>query len=124
MAKILILFAHPRYENSMVQQRLSMAAQRLPGVTFHDLYEHYPDFDVQVEQEKALLLANDIIVLQHPFYWYSCPPLMKQWIDLVLEHGWAYGKEGKSLQGKKMFNAISTGGRHEAYQPGDSTGLP
>jgi glutathione-regulated potassium-efflux system ancillary protein KefG len=118
MAKILVLFAHPRYENSMVQQRLSMAAQRLPGVTFHDLYEHYPDFDIQVEREQDLLTSHDIIILQHPFYWYSCPPLMKQWIDLVLEHGWAYGKDGKSLEGKKMFNAISTGGRLEAYQPG------
>jgi glutathione-regulated potassium-efflux system ancillary protein KefG len=118
MTKILILFAHPRYENSLVQQRLSSAAQGVRGVTFHDLYELYPDFDVQIEQEQEMLLRHDLIILQHPFYWYSCPPLLKQWIDLVLEHGWAYGKEGNSLKGKKMFNAISTGGRQEAYDPG------
>jgi glutathione-regulated potassium-efflux system ancillary protein KefG len=118
MARILILFAHPRYEYSLVQQRLSSVAQAVKGVTFHDLYELYPDFDVQVEQEQQLLIDHDYIVMQHPFYWYSCPPLMKQWIDLVLEHGWAYGRAGNSLKGKKMFNAISTGGRQDAYQTG------
>ena len=118
MAKILILFAHPRYESSLVQQRLSMAAQGVRGVTFRDLYELYPDFDVEKEQEQELLISHDMIILQHPFYWYSCPPLLKQWIDLVLEHGWAYGKEGNSLKGKKMFNAISTGGNPDAYKAG------
>jgi glutathione-regulated potassium-efflux system ancillary protein KefG len=118
MAKILILFAHPRYENSSVQQRLSRAARGVRGVTFHDLYELYPNFDVEIDQEQELLVSHDMIILQHPFYWYSCPPLLKQWIDLVLEHGWAYGREGNSLKGKKMFNVISTGGSLEAYQPG------
>jgi len=118
MSSILILFAHPRYENSSVQRRLADAALQVAGVTFHDLYESYPDFDIDIKQEQSLLLGHDIIVLQHPFYWYSCPPLLKQWIDLVLEHGWAYGREGKSLTGKKMFNAISTGGSEEAYRPG------
>lgn len=118
MAKILILFAHPRYENSLVHQRLSKAAREVRGVTFHDLYELYPDFDVQIDQEQELLINHDLIILQHPFYWYSCPPLLKQWIDLVLEHGWAYGREGTSLKGKKMFNALSTGGRQNAYETG------
>jgi glutathione-regulated potassium-efflux system ancillary protein KefG len=118
MSRILILLAHPRYENSLVQHQLTHSARQVTGVTFHDLYERYPDFDIDIKQEQALLLDHDIIILQHPFYWYSCPPLLKQWLDLVLEHGWAYGREGRSLAGKKMFNAISTGGSQEAYQPG------
>jgi glutathione-regulated potassium-efflux system ancillary protein KefG len=118
MSNVLILFAHPRYENSNVQQRLARAAQQTPGVTFRDLYELYPDFDIDIRQEQQLLLAHDVLVLQHPFYWYSSPPMLKQWIDLVLEHGWAYGRTGKALAGKKMFNAVSTGGTREAYQPG------
>jgi glutathione-regulated potassium-efflux system ancillary protein KefG len=117
MAKVLILFAHPRYENSLVQQHLSTVAQKVSGVTFHDLYEFYPDFDVQIKYEQDLLIGHDIIILQHPFYWYSCPPLLKQWIDLVLEHGWAYGRAGKALAGKIMMNAVSTGGSQAAYQP-------
>jgi glutathione-regulated potassium-efflux system ancillary protein KefG len=116
MAKILILFAHPRFEHSLVHQSLSRAVERIHGITFHDLYQQYPDYDIQVQYEQDMLISHDIIIFQHPFYWYSCPPLMKQWLDLVLQHGWAYGREGRALEGKIMFNAISTGGRQEAYK--------
>lgn len=42
---------------------------------------------------------------------------MKQWLDLVLEHGWAYGRTGRALAGKRMMQAVSTGGLEEAYRP-------
>lgn len=116
MPKILVLFAHPMLEKSRVQRALITTARTVANVTVNDLYEQYPDFDVDVGREQALLLQHDIIVLQHPFYWYSCPALMKQWIDLVLEHGWAYGREGRALQGKRMTNVISLGGSQEAYK--------
>ncbi|GAA4417853.1 NAD(P)H-dependent oxidoreductase [Nibrella viscosa] len=88
----------------------------LDFVTINDLYENYPDFDIDVEREQRLLLEHEYIILQHPFYWYSSPAIVKQWEDLVLEHGWAYGREGVALAGKKMMNVITTGGRQEVYQ--------
>jgi glutathione-regulated potassium-efflux system ancillary protein KefG len=115
MARVLILFAHPALERSRVHRAL---VERLPGgsdVTFHDLYEAYPRLDIDVEREQQLLLDHDVIVFQHPFYWYSTPPILKQWQDLVLEHGWAYGSEGHALQGKTFLPIISTGGGEEAY---------
>ena len=115
MKKILILFAHPRYEASLANQALINAISSLEGVTLHDLYEHYPDFNVDVNFEKDLLLQHDIIIWQHPFYWYSCPPLLKQWIDMVLEFGWAYGSGGNALEGKQVLNALTTGGTREVY---------
>jgi len=117
MARILILFAHPAFEKSRVHQNLLRHTGHLDGITVHDLYEQYPDFDIDVKTEQRLLLQHDIIIMQHPFYWYSSPAILKQWQDLVLAHGWAYGSKGKMLSGKKMFNAISTGGRFESYQP-------
>ena len=87
----------------------------LPGITFHDLYEAYPEFLIDVEREQALLTDHDIVVLQHPFFWYSTPALVKEWEDLVLEHGWAYGSRGHALRGKVMLSAITTGGREDAY---------
>jgi glutathione-regulated potassium-efflux system ancillary protein KefG len=114
--RILILFAHPALEKSRINRRLAAAVGALPGVTFHDLYEAYPDFDVDVRREQQLLAEHDFVILQHPFFWYSVPPLLKQWIDLVLEHGWAYGSEGRALVGKRVLSAISTGGRESAYQ--------
>lgn len=116
MKRILVLFAHPALEKSRINRRLAGAVDSLPGVTFHDLYEAYPDFDVDVRREQERLTKHDIVVLQHPFFWYSVPPLLKQWIDLVLEHGWAYGSEGKALVGKRVLSAISTGGRGAAYR--------
>jgi len=113
--KILIVFAHPKFERSSNNILLVKSIPQIPEITFHDLYELYPDFNINVESEKKLLSENNIIVLQHPFYWYSAPPLMKQWIDLVLEFGWAYGPGGNALQDKIIFNAITSGGQRSAY---------
>jgi glutathione-regulated potassium-efflux system ancillary protein KefG len=115
--RVLILFAHPALEKSRVHRQLARAVSTLAGVTFHDLYEAYPHFDVDVHREQALLVSHDVVVLQHPFFWYSTPALLKQWQDLVLEHGWAYGTGGTALRGKRLLSAISTGGRESAYSP-------
>ncbi len=115
--KVLILFAHPAFERSRVHNRLIRAVKQLPGVTLRDLYEAYPDFDVHPDTEQQILTEHDVIVFQHPFYWYSGPALLKQWMDLVLEHGWAYGKDGTALQGKYLLQAVSTGGNENAYSP-------
>lgn len=115
MSRILILFAHPALEKSRVNKRLIRDVSSLPNVTFNDLYEEYYDFNINVEKEKELLVKNDIIIFHHPFFWYSTPALLKQWEDLVLEHGWAYGSRGTALIGKKCMNIITTGGSSQAY---------
>lgn len=112
--KVLLLFAHPVLERSRVNRRLADAVRDL--VTFHDLYEEYPTFGIDVPREQDLLRAHDAVVFQHPFYWYSGPAILKEWQDLVLEHGWAYGAEGRALEGKVTFNAITTGGPSTAYR--------
>ena len=116
MAKVLILFAHPALEKSRVNKRLIRAAENIDNVTLHDLYEEYPDFDVDIKREQQLLTEHDLIILHHPFYWYSTPALLKQWEDLVLEHGWAYGSKGKALVGKKLMQVITTGGSERSYK--------
>lgn len=116
-SRVLILFAHPALEKSRVNRHLFRAPRDVPGVTIVDLYEEYPDFQVDVPREQARLREHDVIVFQHPFYWYSGPALLKEWIDLVLEHGFAYGKGGDALRGKVLFNAITLAGPREAYGP-------
>jgi glutathione-regulated potassium-efflux system ancillary protein KefG len=113
--KILILFAHPRFEKSLNNAVLVKSIPQSPDITFHDLYEHYPDFNIDIGREKKLLESHDVIIWQHPFYWYSAPPLLKQWIDMVLEFGWAYGPGGTNLAGKIVFNVITSGGQRSAY---------
>jgi len=113
--RVLILFAHPALHRSRVNRALVRAVRDVEGVTFRDLYELYPDFDVDKAHEQELLLQHDLLVLQHPFYWYSAPALVKQWIDVVLEHGWAYGARGNALRGKTMLSVLSAGGGASAY---------
>ena len=114
--RVLLLFAHPDLEKSRVNRRMIREVQGLPGVTFHDLYEAYPDFEVDVRREQALLTRHDLVVMQHPFYWYTVPPLVNQWKIAVLTHGWAYGAGGTALRGKTWLSAITTGGSDAAYQ--------
>jgi glutathione-regulated potassium-efflux system ancillary protein KefG len=113
---VLILFAHPALQKSRVNVRLIQYVRDIEGVTFHDLYESYPDFHILVSHEQELLAKHDIIVLHHPIFWFSMPALLKEWMDLVLEHGWAYGKGGRALRGKKLLSIITTGGRESLYQ--------
>ncbi|MBD1262835.1 NAD(P)H-dependent oxidoreductase [Maribacter polysiphoniae] len=115
MKKILILFSHPKFESSRANAVLVDHIKDIEGVTFHDLYERYPDFHIDVPVEKALLDQHDVIIWHHPLYWYSCPPLMKQWMDMVLEFNWAYGPKGTALDSKICFNAITAGGSRDLY---------
>jgi glutathione-regulated potassium-efflux system ancillary protein KefG len=117
--KTLILFAHPALHKSHVNKVLIDGLENIEGITFHDLYEHYPEFDIDVKFEQELLSQHDCIIFHHPFFWYSIPALIKEWQDLVLEHGWAFGSEGNALKDKLFFNAVTVGGPRKAYQKGE-----
>lgn len=114
--KILVLFAHPKRQASVVQRAMLRSIDGLDAVTIADLYAEYPDLDIDVAREQQRLLEHDLIVLQHPFYWYSSPAILKEWQDLVLENGWAYGPGGTGLAGRFLMSAISAGGSEEAYR--------
>ncbi len=116
--KILLQLYHPLFHKSKVNRELIKAIQDLEGVTIRIMYDLYPDFNIDIKEEQRLLLEHDFIVWQHPFYWYSSPSLLKEWIDVVLEHGFAYGREGKALEGKKLMTAITSGGRRDVYKEG------
>lgn len=113
--KILILFAHPSQARSEINLPL-FNASRIPNVTCLDLYSEYPDFRIDIDKEQKRLLEHDVIIFMFPMYWYSTPALLKEWQDLVLEHGFAYGQGGTALRGKQFLCAISTGGPKQAYQ--------
>jgi glutathione-regulated potassium-efflux system ancillary protein KefG len=115
MNRILILFAHPRYEKSRTNRALLSYIGGMPEITVNDLYEKYSDFNIDVDEEKALMISHQVIVWHHPFYMYGAPALLKQWIDLVFEYGWAHGRGGINLKDKLIFNTLTSGGTREAY---------
>lgn len=118
-AKILWNLFHENIEGSRGNKALAAVATELSAVTFRNLYQLYPDFKLDVEKEQQLLTEHDLVVFQHPFYWYSTPSLMKEWEDKVLTYGFAYPpKEGKALHGKKWLSVITTGGPEWSYRSG------
>lgn len=114
--KVLILFAHPSQHRSEVNTPIFNAAKKIEGVTTVDLYHEYPTFNINIDREQRRLLEHDVIIFQFPLYWYSTPAILKEWQDLVLEYGFAYGTDGHALKGKTLFCSLTAGGKADAYQ--------
>ncbi len=108
-AKVLLLYAHPESQDSVANRVLLKPATQLSNVTVHDLYAHYPDFFIDIPREQALLREHEVIVFQHPLYTYSCPALLKEWLDRVLSRGFASGPGGNQLAGKVLGRGVSPG---------------
>jgi glutathione-regulated potassium-efflux system ancillary protein KefF len=113
---ICLLYAHPYPNRSRANKVLLEAVQDVPGLDLRSLYDLYPDFAIDVEAEQAALSRADLIVLQHPLYWYSVPGLLKHWFDKVLALHWAYGDGGVALHGKTCLWVTTTGAPEHGYQ--------
>ena len=118
MARLIVYFAHPGHRYSHVNQHMANAAEEVDDVTFVDLYRDYPRFDINVDTEQERLLNHDVILFQFPLFWYSTPSIVKEWQDIVLEHGFAYGADGDKLENKTMLVAVTAAGPEDAYTSG------
>ncbi|WP_057936732.1 NAD(P)H-dependent oxidoreductase [Algoriphagus resistens] len=116
--KILIIVTHPAINSSNINKRwIEELCGHPDKYVVHQLYQIYPDEKIDVGAEQKLVEQYDKIVFQFPLYWFSCPPLLKKWIDEVLTYGWAYGsKSGYKVSGKKIALAISAGIDEHEYQ--------
>lgn len=98
MSKVLLVVGHPDLSQSKANKALVDAVRDLAHVTVHDLYATYPDFQIDAAAEQALLAEHDVIVFQHPVFWYNTTPLFKQWQDKVFTLGWAFTMDGSASQ--------------------------
>lgn len=118
-SKILIIVIHPDLENSVVNKRWINELKKYPEkYVVHNLYNVYPNGQIDVKKEQELVEGFDKIIFQFPFFWFNCPPLFKQWLDEVLLYGWAFGSNsGYKLGSKKIALAISAGIDKDDYHP-------
>ncbi len=121
---ILVLFAHLAIGRSRINRAMLDAVRDLDRVVVHDLLEAYPDFYIDVAAEQARLREIDLLVIQHPVYWYGVPAIVKHWLDTVLTGGFAFGADGGALRGKALLQACSTGAPASAYRNAGLHGLP
>ena len=113
---IMNLVFHPNLQHSRVNRIWKQQLEESGKITTsRDLYGEYPDFQIDIEHEQQQLLHHDRIIFQFPFYWYSCPPLLKKWLDDVLTYGFAYGSTGDKLKGKHLQIITSAGGQETFY---------
>jgi glutathione-regulated potassium-efflux system ancillary protein KefF len=115
---IVVYFAHLAIETSVINRVMCEAIRDLPNVNFRDLHELYPDFFIDTATEQACMRDADLIVFQHPIYWYAAPAIFKHLQDTVLVRGFAYGPGGTALHGKDFMLAVSTGAPADEYSPG------
>jgi glutathione-regulated potassium-efflux system ancillary protein KefG len=120
--KVLVIVAHPNLSESRINKAWVEAIEEHKEITLHRLYDEYKDRKIDVKKEQELLKEHDRIVLQFPFYWYSCPALLKEWMDVVLEYGWAHGNNKPQLAGKDLILAVTTGDPETSYVAGGYNG--
>ncbi len=123
-AHVTLIYAHPFDERSAANRELLAGIDGLEAVERRALYDLYPDFDIDPDAERAAVERADLLVLQHPFYWYGMPALLKLWVDEVFSVGWAYGDGGHALEGKSLLWVVTTGGDARAYTPDGPHGHP
>lgn len=73
--------------------------------------------DVKAEMDK--LDWADLVIFQHPLWWFDAPAILKGWYDRVLASGFAYGGgnmfDKGNLAGKRALVSITTGGPEQSY---------
>jgi glutathione-regulated potassium-efflux system ancillary protein KefF len=126
---VTLIYAHPYPQHSRLGKTLLSSIQDLSDIQIRPIYDLYPDFHINIKQEQENLEKSDLIIIQHPLYWYHSPALLSLWFEKVLENGWAYGKdkEGKpvkALKGKQMWWVVTTGSDQESYTHSGSVGFP
>ncbi len=117
---ILIVIAHPYLKRSHANKQLLAEVSKLQQVVIDDLYERYADFHIDVKAEQKLLNKAKLVIFQFPIYWYNVPALLKQWQEVVLTRGFAFGHkdEDTMLKGKFCFAVVTAGHKRLSYQDG------
>lgn len=116
MGKTLVISGHPKLDETSVANRVIIERlKKLPDCEIRDLKKLYPDFKIDVKAEQQALIEADTVVLQFPFYWYSVPGIMKEWLDEVFSYGFAYGSTGDKLRGKRLIISTTIGGSGKSY---------
>lgn len=112
--KTLVIFSHS-YQTQSVSNVAIADEYAKAGFEVRNLEVLYPNGDIDVAAEQAAVEAADLVIFQHPIFWYNLTPLLKKYLDEVFQYGWAYGGEVSKTAGKKFIHSYTTGAPREKY---------
>lgn len=115
MGKTLMILAHPKIEESIGNKVISEAIAKQKNTEVRHLNKLYPSFKIDIKAEQEALLAADTIIFQYPLFWYSTPAILKEWIDQVIQYGFAFGANSYNLEGKKVIVSFTIGSPIKDY---------
>ena len=108
LKNILVIFAHPKFEESPVSKSLIKLYQNSSDIIFKDLYEEYPDFNILVFREIRDVSRSSQIIFHLPVVWFGLPPLLKLWMDKMMSGCWHSDISlNNPLFGKKVNIVVS-----------------
>lgn len=114
--KVVILLAHPNFDESEANKELLDAVYNPAEVELYNLYggkEYSP-----IEWANIMTKAS-FIIFQFPFHWMSAPAKLKEWQDTVLN---TLAKT-PAISGKPFMIVTTTGWSQDAYRSGGKIGF-
>ncbi|MBL4592588.1 MAG: NAD(P)H-dependent oxidoreductase [Flavobacteriales bacterium] len=115
MSKTLMILTHPKIDESIGNRIISNVIAKQENTEVRHLDKLYPDFKINIKAEQEALLKADTIIIQYPIFWYSTPAILKQWIDQVIQFGFAFGDDNYNLEGKKLIASFTIGSPVKDY---------
>ena len=114
--KALVIYSHTYPETSVAGKAILKVLEVTPGFEVRNIDALYPDLGkIDVVAEQQALLEADVIIFQHPIFWFGVPAALKRWREVVLQHGFAYGTDGDKLHGKKFIHSFTAASGADTY---------
>lgn len=120
-----MIIGHPQWTTSFGNKIIAETfAEMNPSARISNLFVEYPDGNIDAETEQKKLLEADTIILQFPIEWYGAPSLMHKWFENVLAYGFAFGRGGDKVKGKKLIASFTSGTPADTYVKGGLQSYP
>nr|WP_315123041.1 NAD(P)H-dependent oxidoreductase [uncultured Porphyromonas sp.] len=114
--KVLVIYSHTYPEASIAGKAILEVLKATPNFEVRNLDELYPDLNkIDVAAEQKALVEADVIIFQHPIFWFGVPATLKRWMEVVLQHGFAFGTDGDKLHGKKFIHSFTAASGADTY---------
>lgn len=115
MKNTLVLFAHPYLEFASNNKELTNFYERHQHFTFRDLYEEYPEFHIAAFKERKRIFEYDRFIFHFPIIWFGMPPLLRLWMDEVVDSRWMNEDQANPFEGKDVYFLITTRNKESTF---------